>query len=340
MTSVASRSLDHLEREAEQNRAVLVNTVDALRASVLDEVADVRRKVSFDYVGGEIRNQVRANPLRAFAIGAGLTFPLWRMGRRVPVPLLLIGAGVALARPSAKNALAGAANTATARAKQASAQSGDALSSAWSGVKSAGTQAKEHVAAGIDAAQDSLRQTKNDAVSRAQDLLEVGNKATADAAGKASTLLQGSADQLTDARDYATRQVARTRSQAVDLFYDNPLLVAGAGLALGALLAAVVPATQTEGQLLDKVAPDLKQKASDLVDKGYETVRGAASDIYDGAVGRAKDQGLSPEGAQSAAADLGSRLGAVVDAAIGQHGSGPSDDTKTHSLTGSDNTHD
>ena len=92
-----------------------------------------------------------------------------------------------------------------------------------------------------------------------------------------------------------------------------------------------MPATETEGRLLDKVAPDLKQKASDLVDEGYETASAVAGNVYDSAVGRAKQQGLSSEGAESAASDLGKRLSAVVDAAIGQHDAGPSKDGSANS---------
>ena len=87
MTSASSKSLDQLERETEQNRAVLVDTVDALRATILGEVEDMRRKVSIGYIKSEIsdyarttatsltgsvRRGVRENPLRSVAIGAGL----------------------------------------------------------------------------------------------------------------------------------------------------------------------------------------------------------------------------------------------------------------------------
>ena len=327
MTSASSKSLDHLEREAERNRAVLVETVDALRASVLDDVASLRRKASLDYVGAEIRERVRANPLRSFAIGAGLTLPLWKMGHRVSMPLLLIGAGVATARPAAKNALAGAASDASDRVRRAGTRSNDALDRIWG----AGTEAGQQVAAGLDAAHTTLRAAKNDAATRLGDAVDASSEAASNLAGKGAAILQSGSEQLADARDHAGQSVARTRARAMDLFHDNPLLVAGAGLALGALLAAIVPATESEGKLVGKVAPDLKRKASDLVDEGYETVRAAAGDAYDGAVGRAEDQGLSPEGARNAASDLGERLGAVVDAAVGQHEAGHSNDAEAHS---------
>ena len=320
----ASRTLDDREREVEQNRAILVDTVDALRASVLVEVEEVRRKVSFDYIGTEIRNRVRANPLRSFAIGAGLSLPLWRMGRRVPMPLFLIGAGVALARSTAKNALADAASDAS-----------DRFATVWNSAKDTGTRTGQKLgrqfATGLDAAQTTVRTATNDSIERAGAMADAGGEVASDLTSKGVALLQDGSDRLADARDYTGRKITQTQSRAVDLFNDNPLLVAGAGLAFGALLAAIMPTTDVEGQLLDKVAPDLKRKATDLVDKGYDTVRATAGDVYDGAVGRAKEHGLSPEGAQNAASDLGGRVEAIVDAAIGQHGTGHPDSGNTHS---------
>ena len=176
-----------------------------------------------------------------------------------------------------------------------------------------------------------MRTATNDAAARLSDMVDVGSTAASKLAAKSTALLQDGAGQLSEAGDYAGRKATQTRSRAIDLFNENPLLVAGAGVAFGALLAAIMPATAVEGQLLDGVAPDLKQKASDLVAKGYEAARATTSDTYDAAVDRAKDHGLSPEGAQSATSDLGGRIGAVVDAAVGQHGTDHSDDGNTHS---------
>ena len=146
MTAVSSKSLDQLEHETEQNRAVLVGTVDALRETILGEVEDMRRKVSIDYVKSEIgayarstgsawydgvRRGVRDNPLRAVAIGAGLTVPLWKVGRSVPMPLLLIGAGVALARPATRDALSGAVAHVKMAGDRATNAAGETAGGAW-----------------------------------------------------------------------------------------------------------------------------------------------------------------------------------------------------------------
>ena len=318
MTSVSSPSLDQLEREAERNRAALVGTVDALRETILGEVEDVRRKVSISYVRSGIVDYARDNPLRSAAIGAGLAVPLWKMGRGIPMPLLLIGAGVALARPAARNAI----GNATLGARAAGDRSLQAAGGAWDGIKATGAQAGQQVATSLDTARQAVRSVAQDVASRAGDILGAGADTASGFADKGGALLRGgadgAADRASDARGYAGDAAVRTRSAAMDLFDRNPLLVAGAGVAIGALIAAIMPSTGVEVRLLDKVAPDLKQKVTDLVDHGYETASAAAGDLYDGAVGHAKDHGLSLKGARSATSDLGEKVGAVVEAALGR----------------------
>ena len=329
MTSASSKSLDQLERETEQNRAELVGTVDALRETILGEVEDMRRKVSIGYVKSEIsdyardtasawtsglRRGVRDNPLRSVAIGAGLAVPLWKMGRSVPMPLVLIGAGIALTRPATRNAI----GDATAGATMAGDRSIQAAGGVWNTIKAAGSQAGQQAASRFDTARQTVQLAAQDAASRVSDALGAGTDAGSGIADMGRAVVRGGADRAADAGDYVGRTAARTQSAAMDLFHRNPMLVAGAGLAVGALLAAIMPTTEVEGQLLDKVAPDLKRKATDVIDQGYEAASAAASDLYDGAIGRAKDQGLSPEGARSAASDLGEKVGAVVDAAVGR----------------------
>ncbi len=340
MTSAPSKSLDQLERETERNRAELVGTVDALRATILGEVEDMRRKVSIGYVKSEIgdyardtasawnvrlRRGVRDNPLRSVAIGAGLAVPLWKMGRSVPMPLLLIGAGIALTRPATRNAI----GDATVGATMAGDRSLQAVGGVWNTIKATGTQAGQHVASSLGTARQTVHSAAQDAASRVGDVLGAGTSAVSGLADKGGAMVRGGADKASGAGDHVTRTAVRTQSAAMDLFHRNPMLVAGAGLAVGALLAAIMPTTEIEGQLLDKVAPDLKQKAANLIDQGYEAASDAAGDLYDGAVGRAKDQGLSPEGVRSAVSELGEKVGAVVDAAIGRTESNQPDPVRT-----------
>jgi ElaB/YqjD/DUF883 family membrane-anchored ribosome-binding protein len=97
-------SLRRLEREAEINRAELVNTVDELRSRVTESVSpeNIKQDVK-EYIGRtsqdlieNLKERARENPLQAVAIGAAVALPAWRLLRNVPISVLLLGAGIAL----------------------------------------------------------------------------------------------------------------------------------------------------------------------------------------------------------------------------------------------------
>src|SRR5215207_3341122 len=96
------RSLAQLERNAEHNRAALVDTIDALHSRLSPKAIkeDVQEYVR-DTGQGILRNlerRARDNPLQAAAVAAGIAYPLWRLVARIPMPILLMGAGLALTR--------------------------------------------------------------------------------------------------------------------------------------------------------------------------------------------------------------------------------------------------
>src|SRR4051794_28306821 len=106
-----SRSVEELRRESERSRAELADTVGQLKEQVLETAEDIRHKVSPQHIKSELsdyvtlasknwveglKQEIMDNPMRSVAAGAALAFPLLRMARGVPLPLLMIGAGLAL----------------------------------------------------------------------------------------------------------------------------------------------------------------------------------------------------------------------------------------------------
>lgn len=104
-----TRSLQQIRRETEQTRAGLTNTVEQLRTSVADTASDLRKRVSPDAIKAKVSDYIRSrgeqflddvttaarrNPMQAVAIGAGIAYPLLRMARAIPSPVLMIGAGL------------------------------------------------------------------------------------------------------------------------------------------------------------------------------------------------------------------------------------------------------
>src|SRR3954470_16919672 len=106
------RSLQQIKRETEQTRAGLTDTVEQLRVSVAETASDIRQRISPEHIKAEVSGYIksrgeqlmdditaaaRRNPLQAVALATTLGYPLLRMVRAIPVPVLMVGAGLFLA---------------------------------------------------------------------------------------------------------------------------------------------------------------------------------------------------------------------------------------------------
>src|SRR3984957_13555951 len=109
MSQTETRSLHQIKRETEQTRAGLTNTVEQLRTSVADTAADIRQRVRPEAIKAEVSSYIksrgeqllndaaeaaRRNPMQAVAIGASVAYPLLRLARTIPLPVLMVGAGL------------------------------------------------------------------------------------------------------------------------------------------------------------------------------------------------------------------------------------------------------
>jgi hypothetical protein len=107
MDRANEKSLTDLKREAEHSRAQLTETVEQLRSKVSGSVTDFRQRTSPDAMKAEITGYIRTradalmdrareNPLQTAAIGIGVGYPLLKIARSIPAPMLMIGAGLYL----------------------------------------------------------------------------------------------------------------------------------------------------------------------------------------------------------------------------------------------------
>src|SRR3979411_1670505 len=109
MAQAEHRPLAQTQREHEQTRAGLTDTVDQLRTSVAETASDIRQRISPDAIKAEVSDYIRSrgeqllndvtaaarrNPMQAVAIGASVAYPLLRMARAIPLPVLMVGAGL------------------------------------------------------------------------------------------------------------------------------------------------------------------------------------------------------------------------------------------------------
>ena len=107
-----TRSLQQIKRETEQTRAGLTDTVEQLKTSVADTASEIRQRISPESIKAEVSGYIksrgeqlvndvtaaaRKNPMQAVAVGASLAYPLFRLARSIPAPVLMLGAGLFLA---------------------------------------------------------------------------------------------------------------------------------------------------------------------------------------------------------------------------------------------------
>jgi len=236
-------SLSALRAEAEANRARLTGTVEDLRTQVSDTATDLKERLSPEAIKTEVTQYVRDsrdqlwhslerkardNPLQAVAIGAAAAYPALALIRAMPAPLLLVGAGLLLSRFSSAD---------TTEALRGHAQ--DALETASGTLDSATDSARRKV----HDAQDYARQGVDSVIDRAQATASSIKDRVTDAADDATSAIRDSADKV---KGQAEQLAQQTRETIRETWDKNPLLIAGIGLGIGAVIAAAFPSTKAE----------------------------------------------------------------------------------------------
>lgn len=117
----------------------------------------------------------------------------------------------------------------------------------------------------------------------------------ADAAQRSASAMRDNASSLMQAEPArnALEAMETMRRSMTGMFAAQPLMIAATGLAVGAAIAASLPATDMETRTLGGVAGDLKQQASDFVSRGAEEEKSAMSGIASSAQEAAGRQGLT-----------------------------------------------
>jgi hypothetical protein len=307
-------SLGELERQAERNREALVQTMGTLQSklspSALKE--DVREFVreKKDGLLQSVEDMARENPIQTAAIAAGIAYPLWAIARRMPVPLLLIGAGFALAGRSRTNGYT-YGETGTGVGQRVSDMAADVGERA-SDVATAVTERASAVGSQLSDRASAVGSTISDQAQRSMDTArQLAGSAKEQAQAAASSAQAGITQAARSAQDMANAAISATTDSAVkasewvnERVARDPLIVAAVGLAIGAAIAAAIPTTRTETEYLGDAAARARRRARQAAREGYESVKDAAGDFYREVAEDAKANGLSRDAARNGAGDV------------------------------------
>lgn len=304
MTSIGDRGAEiaQLERDAEQNRAALVQTIGELQSRLSPSAIkeDVRSYVREKKDGffDSLEHRARENPIQTAAIAAAAAYPLWAVTRRIPIPFLLIGAGFALAGRGGSQRMSAMADMVRQRA-------GEAAEGIRDTAGRLSRTVSEQAEQGMSAAQR-VRERAGEMVSDAM----------ATAGDSASGVMSAATDRLSPER--AKKAAVEAGDWVSDALGRNPLLVGAVGAAIGAAVAAALPATRQENQYFGDAAGSLRGRAKEAAREGFRAAKDMAAEVGRDVTRYAQEEGLSADSARDTAAAVSEKFKTVAAQATGR----------------------
>ena len=171
----------------------------------------------------------------------------------------------------------------------------------------------------LDAARSTLRsgsQSVGKGVSSATETLRDAGAAGLDRVARTSSEVAGTAyGYAQNIPDAGGALFNTARDNLSELFRTQPLALGAVGLAIGAGIAAALPATDLEAEYFGEASDNFKEQAADFASEQVSRATSVAEDVVTAVSDEARNQGLTVDAAKSAIADIPGKLGRVVDAA-------------------------
>lgn len=178
MQPAGNPSLRELKRETEQARTDLTETVDQLRTSVSNTAGELRQRISPESIKAEMTDYVRSkgermfedltaaarrNPMQAIAVGASVAYPLLKLARAIPLPVIMLGAGIFFAGTnagrSATQKVSDAASDLSDEVARRTHDLSDQVNASVRGVKDLASDAADYAGEMISTGADGLRRS-------------------------------------------------------------------------------------------------------------------------------------------------------------------------------------
>jgi hypothetical protein len=234
MSQSEERSLHEMRRQTEQTRAALTTSVAELRGTVSDTATDIKNRLRPEAVKAEVSGYIRSrgeqllddltvmaqrNPMQAVAIGASVAYPAWRLARAIPLPVLMIGAGLLLTSSKTGRDLTRKASEfaedVSDEAWRRAHDLGDQVSQTASDAKSAAAAPLNRTSETLTAFADQYKRKGSEAADALRSRVEAGSKAAEDGAGRAAAAMAFHAEATRDKMSQAAGSSARAAQEAV-----------------------------------------------------------------------------------------------------------------------------
>ncbi|MBC8036601.1 MAG: hypothetical protein H7X89_05240 [Rhizobiales bacterium] len=244
-----------LEARSELERNAVENTVGELRrrltpGQLVDELLAYTNEGGGEFISN-LGRQATSNPLPVTLIGAGLAWFLFsKGGSNAPAPR---------ASNTYGSAVPAGAETSRSPETDTLAAVKDAGAGAINSMRDGVAAVREDISQGLDSATATLSST---------------------ATSLTDSIARG-ASSVSETAQAAGRNASSLTSSAVEFLKDQPLVLLGAGLVVGAALGAGLPATEVENKLMGDASEQVKKQAKEAASDQLAKAKVAGGDLYE-----------------------------------------------------------
>jgi len=235
------KSSGQIERDVEQTRARMTETLDELRArmspgQIIDEVLSYAR----DSGGGKMMSN------------------LGRSVQENPAPLLVIGAGIAWMMATSGSSRADGSWNDNSFSNSTADTLSDGVASVAQSARAAGERVSEGVASVAAAALGGAGELSDSAKRSIHDISDIAHR-TGGSAYK------------------STRELGGTMS---GILKEQPFVLGALGMAIGAALGAALPETDAEDRVMGEASDALREQVGSIASQGYEEAKAVAQATF------------------------------------------------------------
>jgi hypothetical protein len=275
-TDPGSRSAAEIEREVEQTRAGLTNTLDELReraspGQLFEQALDYARSSGGNEFVRNLGTSVRDNPLPLLLIGAGIGWLMMSGGNRAGGPTS------ATAASPGRSIGSRSIGTGSTRVRVYGDDAGSGGSMTGRAAATMGA-ARDSVAGAADQAIDKVGQAYHSVA----DVAGSATDSVRDAAGAVADSLRGAAASVTGSGQGMQARVDDVGDQARQgvtwLMREQPLVLGAIGVALGAAVGALLPGTEAEDRLMGQTRDTVADQVQSTAQQGYERLKDSAGE--------------------------------------------------------------
>jgi ElaB/YqjD/DUF883 family membrane-anchored ribosome-binding protein len=295
---------EQLERETEEARTSLSNSLDELRSRItpgqlIDQLTDGLKDGAPGEFARNLKDHAVKNPLPVAVMGISLAWMM--LGSRT-------GSGHGVMHRAADRIREAAGTVASSARSTADGVIGKA--SEWTPGASDSNDVSRHAADGKLEGKGGKGDGSwvNSALQNAGDMAESARNAVGSVAGSAQRAASETFEGVAETRRQAAASISDTTRAAgrrtfeaghsiVELCREQPLLTTAIGIALGVFLGALAPSTKLEDRVMGDTSDQLKEDAKDFASEQYDRVEKMGEEV----LGAQENRELGASAAQACA---------------------------------------